>query len=213
MWRRVHTLAMVGEDRQASTHRIRELASRAIALDPRDGEARFALGMYYALELDTDAAMREFTAGLALSPSNAFGYTRRGFIHALQGSAEQALEDVAIANSLSPLDPTQRASRHAAGGYASFRLGRYEQAYEFAREQFRIGGNFGAVHAAVYACKLGNQEAARYWLEQVQAVTPWLSLEVLRRLPALRKDQAWDDYVDTLASLGMPERTDATPPR
>ena len=81
------------------------LARRAVADDPRDPHAHFALGVACMNVRRQDEAMTELREAIRLNPSHAFAHANLGQLFNLLDRPEEALPQVELALRLNPHDP------------------------------------------------------------------------------------------------------------
>jgi adenylate cyclase len=95
-----------GADMTAETERLDDLVGKALAVDPNDGNARYAKGLL-ALNVHArgDEAVVEFERAIAENPSNIAAYAYLGTIYINAGQAEKAVAVFDKAMRLSPHDP------------------------------------------------------------------------------------------------------------
>ena len=100
---RLVRLIVLGVDMTDELKRLDELTQKAIAVDPNDGNARWAAGMLAFIHGRHDEAIVEFERAIGLNPSNISAYTWLGDLYFLTGQEEKAVAVVDKAMRLSPL--------------------------------------------------------------------------------------------------------------
>jgi serine/threonine-protein kinase len=83
----------------------KELAEKALALDPNLAEAHFSLGLAFADTFDWPAAEREMRRALELNPNYALAHDQYAWVLLTQGRIDEALAEQARALEIDPLSP------------------------------------------------------------------------------------------------------------
>ena len=146
--------------------RIRDLANRALDLDPTLGEAHLDLAVALASELNWAAAEAEFKLGLELSPGNANGHRLYGSLYLSRvGRLEEALREARIAFDLDPV------SLSAAQGVGAglYEMRRYDEAIGQYERALAMDPNFGLARLGLGRCYLGKGLHTRALAEMEQA--------------------------------------------
>jgi adenylate cyclase len=105
--RRLTRSITLGADMTAEVERLDDVVQKALAVDPNDGNARFAKGLLLAfVHIRYDEAVAEFERAIAENPSNIDAYVYLGDIHFLTGQEEKAVAVLDKAMRLSPRDPS-----------------------------------------------------------------------------------------------------------
>jgi adenylate cyclase len=95
-----------GADMTAETERLDDLVRKALAVDPNDGNARYANGWLLAfVHIRYDEGAVEFERAIAENPSNTGAYILLGVVYNNTGQAEKAVALLDKAMRLSPHDP------------------------------------------------------------------------------------------------------------
>ena len=108
-----------------------ETAGQALEADPGDPAAHWAMGRALWLRREHEGAISALNQSIRLSPSYALAHYGLAFVHCQTGDPARAIDAADIAAHLSPLDPMLFAI-HGARTFALLRLGRVEEAAEFA---------------------------------------------------------------------------------
>jgi DNA-binding SARP family transcriptional activator/TolB-like protein len=108
-----------------------ETAGQALETDLGDPAAHWAMGRALWLRREHEGAIGALDQSIRLSPSYALAHYGVAFVHCQTGDPARALEAADIAAHLSPLDPMLFAI-HGSRTFALLRLGRTEEAAEFA---------------------------------------------------------------------------------
>jgi DNA-binding SARP family transcriptional activator/TolB-like protein len=150
-----------------------ETAGQGLEADPSDPAAHWAMGRALWLRREHDGAVGALDQSIRLSPNYALAHYALAFVHCQTGNPARAIEAADIAAHLSPLDPMLFAI-NGTRTFASLRLGRVEEAAEFAA---RVGQQPNAhVHAhAIAALTLataGRMEEAHAERGRISALRP-----------------------------------------
>jgi len=177
-------------DRQSEADRAFDAAGRGLLADHRDPAAHWAMGRALWLRADDAGSLRELQEAVSLSPNFASGYYAMSFVQSQTGDAQAAIEAADITRDLSPFDPMMYAIC-AARACALFRLGRYEEAANWA---FKSGQQPNA-HAYARAISTlilaaaGHPEEALCEMRLVHNLRPGLSIDNVLSSFRLLRDQ------------------------
>jgi TolB-like protein/class 3 adenylate cyclase len=191
---------------QANTETAR-LARRAAALGTDDAvalcAAGFALG-YNTGDLDDGGAMTD--QAVVLNPNLAMAWLLSGYLKALLGEHEMAIEHFARAMRLSPLDPEVFVA-HLGLAAAHLFDGRYDEASSWAEKALRQRPNSaGAARvAAASHAFAGRLEQAQKAMARLRQIDPALRISNLRDVLTLRRPDVMATYVEGLRRAGLPE--------
>jgi DNA-binding SARP family transcriptional activator/TolB-like protein len=108
-----------------------ETAGQALDADPSDPAAHWAMGRALWLRREHEGAISELDQSVRLSPSYALAHYTLAMVHCQIGDPARAIDAADIAAYLSPFDPMMFAI-HGARTFALLRLGRVQEAAEFA---------------------------------------------------------------------------------
>jgi TolB-like protein len=156
-------MAVLGEDRDQAMLAAQAAAREAVLRDATSPVAQWGQGRAWWLRRDPACALHHMRHALTLCPSFPQAHYMAGFIEAYQGDAAQALDDLAIAEALSPVDPLF-ASLQIAKASAFVRLGDVTGAISILRLALPLHDGFDHLqgHAAILLAGLGEvDEAAR----------------------------------------------------
>ena len=191
---------------QANTETAR-LAHRAAVLSADDAVALcaggFALG-YITGDLDDGGAMTD--QALVLNPNLAMAWLLSGYLKALLGEHEIAIEHLKRAMRLSPLDPEVFVA-HLGLAAAHLFDGRYDEASSWAEKASRQRPNAaGAARVAAASHALaGRLEQAQKAMARLRQIDPALRISNLRDVLTLRRPEVMARYVEGLRKAGLPE--------
>ena len=90
----------------AEVERLDDLVRKALAVDPDDGNARFAKGVLLIVHHRHDEAIVEFERVIAVNPSNIVAYMILGDMYFETGQEEKAVAVLDKAMRFSPHDPS-----------------------------------------------------------------------------------------------------------
>jgi TolB-like protein len=183
------------------------LARKAVHLG---GEDAVALGMggyalaFVAHEFDDAAAFMD--RGLAVNPNLAQAWLLSSWLRIWRGEADLALDHVARAMRLSPVDPSLH-SMLAATAYAHFLAGRYDAAFSYAESAMRANPTFLlAICGFAASSSLAERpEQAKKGLALLLECNPGLRAPNLKDLLPFRRTEDLAAFVEGLRKAGLPE--------
>jgi len=198
--------AMVGwaENNDACFEEAYELAQRAITLDPRYPNARFALGLLCMWTSRSERAIAEFEEAIKLNPSFAAAHVLLGQMYLYTGRPEEAIEQAERGIRLSRADPRLFIWLPALAG-AHYLLGHYEEAVAAGRRSWSLNRNWPAGLRYVVAglAQLGRIEDAQVALAELKLLNPSLAF-VERNFRRLYADTASVEHIlDGLRKAGF----------
>jgi TolB-like protein len=183
------------------------LARKAVYMGGDDPVA-LCMGAYalafVAHEFDDAAAFMD--RGLAVNPNFAQGWRFSAWLMVWRGQPDLALEHVAHAMRLSPLDRSMYAM-HGAMAYAHFLASRYDMASSFAEKSMRENPNFLlAIRISAASNALaGRLEPAREGIARALECNPDLRISNLRDLAPFRRAEDLAVFAKGLRKAGLPE--------
>jgi tetratricopeptide (TPR) repeat protein len=160
---------------------------------------------YVVGDLDDGAAFID--RALALSPNLAGAWLDSGLARVWLGEPDAAIEHLARAMRLSPLDPQIHRMLYATA-YAHFYAGRYDMASSWAEMALREQPeSHQALRIAAASHALaGRLEAARRSLARLRQLNPALRVSTLRDIVGpLRRPEDLARYEEGLRRAGLPE--------
>jgi TolB-like protein/Tfp pilus assembly protein PilF len=194
-------------DRDEEIAETTRLARRAVELDKDDAVALscggFALA-YVAGELDAGVAFID--RALLLNPNLATAWIVSGWVRVWLGEPEVAIEHLARAMRLSPLDPLINRTRTTTA-HAHFFAGRYDEALSWAAMALREWPDYQTALriAAASNALAGRLEEARNARERLQKLDPKLRISNLEdELGPYHRPQDIVRYVEGLREAGLP---------
>jgi TolB-like protein/class 3 adenylate cyclase len=194
-------------DRDAEISEASRLARRATELGKDDAVAlsRAAHTLAYVVE-DLDAGATFVDRALTLNANLATAWYSSGWIRVWLGESELAIDHLARAMRLSPLDPFL-CGMQGATAFAHFVAGRYDQSASWAAQALRERPNYHPalrISAASNAV-LGRMEEARIAIARLQQLDPVLRVSTLKYLTPLRRPEHVAAYCEGLRKAGLPE--------
>jgi TolB-like protein/Tfp pilus assembly protein PilF len=183
------------------------LARRAVELDKDDAVALtwggFSLA-YVVRELSAGAAFID--RALMLNPNLAAAWLASGWVRNWLGNPDQAIEHLARAMRLSPLDPQTNTTRTATA-HAHFFAGRYDEASSWAAMALREWPDFQTALriAAASNALAGRLEEAQSARERLQRLDPTLRIANLEdELGPYDRPEYVVRYAEGLRVAGLP---------
>jgi adenylate cyclase len=184
------------------------LARRAVELGKDDAFALCWAGYslaYVVRDLDDGAAFID--RALALNPNLARAWNHSGWVRIWLGEPEIAVEHLARAMRLSPLDPAFH-SMQAATASAHFFAGRYDEASSWAENALREQPNNLDVIGllAMSNALAGQSEKAQNGMARLVQLSPERRLSNINdRLPPFRRPEDRAKVVEAARKAGLPE--------
>lgn len=202
-WRKMN--GWMTDRAQESAEAVR-LARRSVELGKDDAVALTRAADVLAFVMhDLDGSMALFDRALLLNPNFAVAWYMSGWKRAYRGELDTAVENLARAMRLSPLDPTQ-CHMQVGMAFAHLLSGHYDEACSWVEKAFRIEPNYlpgAAVAAASYALA-GRAEQARYAMERVRQIDPALCMSNLKDWFPIRRPEHFALWADGLRKAGLP---------
>ncbi len=195
-------------DREQEIAETARLARRAAELGRDDAAALTQAGMALAFVVgDLDDGSAFIDRSLALNPNLAAAWFQSGWTRIYLGEPDLAIEHLARAMRLSPLDPFF-GMMQSATAHAHFYAGRYDVASSWAGMALRDRPNYiDALRIAAASNALaGRLEQARNVLARLRQLDPALRVSNLRdRLGPFRRPEDPAKYEEGLRRAGLPE--------
>jgi tetratricopeptide (TPR) repeat protein len=163
----------------------------------------FALG-YAGGDIEGGLAMLD--RALVLNPNLAATWTASGILRTYRGDHDLAIEHIARATRLSPLDPLMFFTQSVAA-FAHFFAGQYDEGLQLAERACQEQPNYVAVLrvAAANSARAGRLKEARRFVARTLELDPELRLSNLKdRMRALSPER-FARYVDAVREAGLPE--------
>ena len=194
-------------DDEKETTETEQIARRAAKVGKDDASALCWAGFAFVYVLrDLDAGTHLIDRALVLNPNLADAWYLSGWVRGWLGEPAVALQHIAHAMRLSPLDP-RISSHRAATATAHFVAGRYDEAASWSEKALRDDPGYGpaARLAAVSHALAGRLERAQNAMERVLQIDPALRMSNAKdRIPPFRPDDL-ARYIEGLRTAGLPE--------
>jgi adenylate cyclase len=190
------------DDPDRSLRQARELAERAVALDPSEPQAHFALGATAIWLRRHDEAIAAAERAVALDPNLAAGHSLLGVVLHYAGRSAEAFEPLERAMRLDPHHPGDSLYFFA---QAHFALGDYDQAAARLKERLVHNPTSDVTHVLLAACygHLGRiEEAQAAWRGALRA-NPDYSFEHRRKILPYKYPADLGRMVDGLRAAGV----------
>jgi TolB-like protein/DNA-binding SARP family transcriptional activator len=120
-------------DLEADRRDLVDAANRAVALEPHDAYAHYAMSIAHLMDLRPVAAVEEAMRAVELSPNFALAQNALGWSRIFAGNPQDAIGPVDLALRLSPRDPV-RYFFQCASALAHFHMGAHETCVQIARQ-------------------------------------------------------------------------------
>jgi TolB-like protein len=182
------------------------MARKAVHLGSEDPVA-LCMGGYalafVAHEYDDAAAFMD--RGLAVNPNTAQAWTLSAWLRVWRGEPNLAIEHVARAIRLSPLDPNMF-GMHGGLAYAHFLAGRYDMASSCAEQAARDNPAFllAICISAASNALVGRLEPAQRAMSRALECDPNLNASNLRDLAPFRRAEDFTTFASGLLKAGLP---------
>jgi adenylate cyclase len=182
-----------------------ESASRALEIDPANGQAYSVLAILQLADGHHDAAIKSARKAVELTPGHAMAYLDLGLVLAYAGESKQGIEAIETALLLNP-KPTPDTELYA--GIVLFIDGQYQRAADaLARgERGRYGTEPGWHYLAAAQALLGHKEAAATTISSLLDRYPNSSVEYIStRDTYFRRPEDLEKLLAGLRGAGLPE--------
>jgi adenylate cyclase len=180
-----------------------EITARAVAMDPEDPHAHFALSVAFIWHREHDKALAEAQRCLALAPNLAEGHLAIARIQIYSGNAADAIATINAYMRLDPLYPVITLHFLAE---AHVVLGHFEEAVATLKQRLERDANSETSYALLASCyghlgKIAESRAA--WAELVR-IAPDFSIERRRRVLPFKNPDFFERQVEGLRKAGLP---------
>jgi Flp pilus assembly protein TadD len=194
-------------DREEETAEVARLVRRVTESGKDDAVALsfggLALG-YVTGDAESGIALSD--RALMLNPNLATAWSASGHLRAAHGDPDVAVEHLAHAMRLSPLDPLFFFMQSFTA-FAHFIAGRYDEAWPLAEAASREQPYFlsGIRIAAVCNIRAGRQDEARRCIARALHLDPALRISNLKDRVGQIRPEYFAKYVEALRQAGLPE--------
>jgi len=192
------------EDYEGTARLALKHATAALALDDTVHQVHFAVGNVYLFRKRHDEAIASARRAIELDPNYADAYAFLGMAYNFAGRPEEGLASVRRATKLNPRAPFFYVYIE---GQSLYQLGRFDEAIarlDHVRDQnpaFLFAHQFlVASHADA-----GHIEEAEWEVQEILALQPDLTLDVLRERMAYKRPEDLERFLAALRKAGMPE--------
>ena len=204
VWRKANGWMIERERETAETVR---LAFRGAELGKDDAVALCTSGFALARvagNLDDGAAFID--QALAVNPNLATAWGFSGRVRVYRGEPEAAIEHLAHAMRLSPLD-SETYGFQGSTAFAHFFCGRHDEASAWAEKAIRENPNFLPVCAIAAASNAfaGRLEAAKLAMVRLRQIDPALRVSNIKNQFPLRRAEDLAKFAEGLRKAGLPE--------
>jgi len=155
---------------------------------------------------DLDTGMAFVDRAIQLNPNLATAWVLSGLLRFYRGETDLAIEHLARAMRMSPLDPALYQMR-VGTGFAHLLAGRFDDACLWAEKAFRDEPYYlpaAAVTAASHALA-GRPEEARNAMARLREIDPALHLSTLKDWFPIRRPEHFSIWANGLRKAGLPE--------
>jgi TolB-like protein/class 3 adenylate cyclase len=194
-------------DRLQETTELERLANKAVVLGKEDAVALYTGGFalaHVAGQLEAGAALID--RALALDPNLAAAWHLGGWVRIYLGEAETAIEHMARAMRLNPLDPHLFGMQNGTAA-AHFLAGRYDEASAWAEKALREHPTHAPAMriAAASHALAGRFAQAREAMARMRQIDPALRVSNIGAFVPFPRSEDFDRYVQGLREAGLPE--------
>ena len=204
VWRKINGWMT---DREREIAEAARLARLAVELGKYDAVALCRAGHAIGFLIhDLDSGITFIDQALVLNPNLATAWYLGGWLRAYRGEPDIAIEHLARAMRLSPLDPTLY-HMQAGTAFAHFLAGRFDDASSWAEKPFRNEPNYlpAATVKAASNALAGRMDEARQAMERSRQIDPALRISSLKDWYPLHRPEHLARWADGLRKAGLPE--------
>jgi TolB-like protein len=194
-------------DRVQETAELERLAKKAVVLGKEDAVALYTGGFalaHVAGHLEAGAALID--RALALDPNLAAAWHHSGWVRTYLGEPGTAIEHMARAMRLNPLDPLLFGMQNGTAA-AHFLARRYDEASSWAEKALREHPTHSPAMrmAAASHALAGRLAEAREAMARMRHIDPALRVSNIAVFVPFRRPEDFDRYVQGLRKAGLPE--------
>ena len=203
-WRKINGWMV---DRVKEIDEGARLARRAVEVGKDDAVALARGGHAMGFLIgDLDSGVAFVDRALSLNPNLAAVWVLSGLLRFYRGEPDVAIEHLARAMRLSPLDPTLY-QMQVGTGFAYLLAGRFDDASSWAEKALREEPNYlpaAAVASASHALA-GRLEEARQAMARLRRIDPALCMSNLKNWFPIRRPEHFASWAEGLRRAGLPE--------
>lgn len=131
----------------------KEMAQKALALDPNLADAHLSLGIALASAFDWNGGKKEIKRALELNPKLSLAYDQLAWVEAMFGQFDDAIKTQQKAIELDPLSPMFTSGL----AWKLFAARRYDEAMTQTRKALELDPGFASAHYVLGLCSLGKE--------------------------------------------------------
>ena len=194
--------------RKREIDEVCEAASRALEAGPDNSTCIAAAAYAFAvLARRFDEAHELAARAIDAHPNSTFVRNRAGAVYANSGESDRAIEQIAMAQRMNPLDNITSTFTFTVGAVAHLFARRFEECVHWARRATAITPQARIPQwcAAAALGHLGRLDEARGEIERILALHPIATL-ARARIASFRHDWMYELYLDGLRKAGLPEQ-------
>ncbi|MCC2665542.1 MAG: hypothetical protein K0S35_3464 [Geminicoccaceae bacterium] len=190
---------------EAALQRAMEEAKRAIAADPNEPWAHWALASVYLMQRQHDSALQAYRKASELGPSDASTIIEYGWGLSLAGRADDGIPLIEQAMRLNPYHPD---FYYAVLSDAYFVAHRYQ---DMVATLEKASQPYSALYRRLVVgyAQLGRMEEARAALAKYRELEPQGSIELTANALPFKRQDDLKRFLDGLRKAGLPERPPA----
>jgi adenylate cyclase len=180
-----------------------EITGRAVAMDPDEPHAHFALAVAYLWNREHDKAFAAARRCLALAPNSAEGHLAIARIQIYCGDAADSIDRIKAYMRIDPLYPALTlyflAEAHVA-------LGQFEEAIADLKQRLQRDVNSESSYALLASSygHLGRVAESRAAWAELMRIAPDFSIERRRRILPFRNPDYFEHQMEGLRKAGLP---------
>lgn len=155
---------------------------------------------------DIKAGLALIDHALRLNPNLAVAWQRSGWIRVYAGECEVAIEHLATAMRLSPLDPLMHLA-YSATAFGQFLLGNLDEAASWSDRALQMRPDWPpALRVLAMSNALaGRERQAQQAMTRLRALQPTLRLSILHEQMLLHRPEHMEKFTEAMRKAGLPE--------
>jgi adenylate cyclase len=189
---------------QDALPRLAEWVSRAMEIDPEDGQTLVSDGIYRVLAGDLDGAYRSLNRAVELEPNLDDAWFFRGWCLMFMGESDAAIDSLTRAMRLSPVP---NSVRFGVLGTAQRNAGRYEDSVAAFKECLKLFPEFLYAHTslAIVYHMMGDHDAAAREVELTLEMDPTYTVQRFVTPDMYTDSSFMARNAEALRAAGLPE--------